>query len=262
MNRQSNFPAGLFCVAALFAGASGTAMRLPSAWEHQQSFNVSASGLVKISLPIETFDAARPALEDLRLFDDLSNEIPYLIERPVPTPEIVQPAKSFDVSLNPDNTVILLETGLSTPIDAVTLETPARDFIKAVRVEYSDDRNGWKPLTQGQPIFRQPFGASQLQISFPANVSKWLRLTVDDQRLQPIPFTGALVHVAAGALAPGELIPAVITERDENPGETRLALGLGAANLSVASIRLETAEPLFMREVSIAVPKITDDSVS
>ncbi len=58
-----------------------------------------------------------------------------------------------------------------------------------------------------------------------------------------------------GEPAPGELIPAAITERDENPGETRLALNLGAANLSVASVQLETAEPLFMRQVSVAVPQ-------
>ena len=80
----------------------------------------------------------------------------------------------------------------------VTLETPANDFIKAVRVESSDDGNRWQIIAQGQPIFRQPYGASHLEISFPAGVSKWLRLTVDDQRSQPIPFTGALVHAAIG----------------------------------------------------------------
>ncbi|HTA95915.1 MAG TPA: hypothetical protein VK769_07300, partial [Verrucomicrobiae bacterium] len=61
--------------------------------------------------------------------------------------------------------------------------------------------------------------------------------------------------------APGELISTTITERDENPGETRLALSLGAANLSVASVQLETPEPLFMREVSIAFPKVSEDTI-
>ncbi len=57
------------------------------------------------------------------------------------------------------------------------------------------------------------------------------------------------------------MISATITERDENPGETRLALSLGAANLSVASVHLATAEPLFMRQVSIAFPKMSEDSI-
>ncbi|MGA9724343.1 MAG: DUF3999 family protein [Candidatus Binatus sp.] len=135
------------------------------------------------------------------------------------------------------------------------------DFIKAVRVESSEDGNRWQTLVQGQPIFRQPDGASHLQISLSPTTSKWLRLTTDDGRSPPVPFTGALVHPAIGEPAPGELIPAKITERDENPGETRLALSLGAANLSVASVHLETSEPLFMREVSVAVPKMSEDSI-
>ena len=187
--------------------------------------------------------------------------MPYLIERPMPVEKVAQAVKSFQVSLNANTTVITVETGLAQPLDSVTLETPAMDFIKAVRVESSEDGNRWQTLAQGQPIFRQPDGASHLQISFPPTSSKWLRLTVDDARSPPVPFTGALVHAATGEPAPGELIPATITERDENPGETRLALSLGAANLSVASVQLETSEPLFMRQVSIASPKISEDSI-
>ena len=87
----------------LFRRAAG----LPADWQHEQPFSVPAPGLVKLSLPVETLDAARPALEDLRLYDDAGNEVPYLIERPVPVVKIVQNAKSFQVSLNPSNTVIV-----------------------------------------------------------------------------------------------------------------------------------------------------------
>ena len=57
---------------------------LPVEWQQTQEFDVSAPGLVKISLPVETVDAARPALEDLRVCDDAGNELPFLITRPVP----------------------------------------------------------------------------------------------------------------------------------------------------------------------------------
>jgi hypothetical protein len=261
MKRRNNFPANLLCGCALLSGVSATAANLPSDWQGEQTFDVTATGLVKINLPVETLAAARPALEDLRLYDDAGNEVPYLIERPVPVAKVVQAAKSFQVALNANTTVIALETGLAQPLDGVTLETPAMNFIKAVRVESSDDGKRWQILAQGQPIFRQSYGAGHLQISFPAGVSKWLRLTVDDQRSQPIPFTGVRVHAATGEPAPGELIPAAITERDENLGETRLALNLGAANLSVVSVQLETAEPLFMRQASIAVPQISEDAI-
>jgi hypothetical protein len=58
---------------------------------------VPAPGLVKLSLPVETLDAARAGLEDLRLQDDAGSEVPYLIARPAPAARISQSAKSFQV---------------------------------------------------------------------------------------------------------------------------------------------------------------------
>jgi hypothetical protein len=261
MKRLIKFSASLLYVLALLFSISATAANLPSDWQRDQSFDVSTTGLVKISLPGETLNAARPALEDLRLYDQAGTEVPYLIERPAQVARVAQAVKGFQGSLTASTTVITLETGLAEPLDGITLETPAKDFIKAVSVEGSEDGSRWQTLAQGQPIFRQPDGASHLQISLPPASSKWLRLTVDDGRSPPVPFTGALVHPAIDKPAPGELISATIAERDENPGETRLALSLGAANLSVASIQLETAEPLFMRQVSVAFPKVSDDTI-
>lgn len=262
MKCLNNFSGNLICSWALLLGLSATAANLPSEWRHVQSFGVSTTGLIKISLPVETLDAARAALEDLRLYDDAGNEVPFLIARPMPSPKIIQSAKSFHTSLTSSSTVITLETGLARPLDAVMLETPANDFIKAVQIEGSDDGKNWKTVAQGEVIFRQPNSVDNLKISLAAIVSKWLRLTVDDRRSQPVPFTGARVYAGTGEPVPGETIPVKISERDENPGETRLALDLGAANLEIAGIQIETAEPLFMRQISFAVPKISDDSIS
>jgi hypothetical protein len=261
MKRLINFLASVLYVFALLSGVSAAAANLPSDWQRDQSFDVSTTGLVKMSLPVETLDAARPSLEDLRLYDNAGNEVPYLIERPAQVAKAAQAVKALQVSLNANTTVITVETGLAQPFDGITLETPAMSFIKAVRVESSEDGNRWQTLAQGQPIFRQPDGASHLQISLPPTSSKWLRLTVDDGRSPPVPFTGALVHPAMDKPPPGELITATVTERDENPGETRLELSLGAANLSVASVQLETAEPLFMRQVIVAFPKVSEDTI-
>jgi len=218
-------------------------------------------GLIKLNLPVETLDVARPALEDLRLYDDAGNEVPYLIERPVPVVKVVQNVKSFHISLTPSNTVIVLETGLTQPLDDVTLETPVRSFLKPVRIEGSTDLKRWQPLEQGQPIFRQPDGVNRLHVSFPAGTWPWLRLTVDDQRTPPIPFTGAHIRVAVTEPAPTGWMPVTIAERDENPGETRLALNLGAANLSLTAVQIETAEPLFTRHVTFAVPQVSEDTI-
>ena len=80
------------CVCSLLICISANAA-LPSGWPHTQEFSVAAPGLVKFSLPVETLDAARPALEDLRVYDGAGNELPFLITRPVPSAKAVQSAR-------------------------------------------------------------------------------------------------------------------------------------------------------------------------
>ena len=251
----------LIIVLIFLAAFSLNAANLPAEWQHEQTLKAPAPGLIKLNLPVETLDAARSALEDLRLHDDAGNEVPYLIERPVPVTKVVQNTKSFHVSLTSSNTVIVVETGLTQPLDDIVLETPAGSFIKPVRVEGSTDLKRWQILDQGQPIFRQPDGVNRLHVSFPAGTWPWLRLTVDDQRSPPIPFTGARIRVAVKEATLTEWLPATIAERNENPGETRLTLNLGAANLNLTAVQIETAEPLFTRQVTLAVPQVAEDTV-
>ena len=239
----------------------GDAASLLSDWQKEQHFTVPAPGLVKLTLPVETLDASRAALEDLRLLDDAGNEIPCLISRNAPAGRINQGAKSFRVSLSPGQSMITIETGLKQTLDGVTLESPAASFIKSVQVEGSTDGQRWQPVARGLPIFRQPNGASQLRLAIPAGAWAWLRLTIDDQRSQPIPFTGASVQAAAGETTPSELLTATVTGRHENPGETRLTVNLGAANLQIVNLQLETSEPLFARQVTLAVPQVSEDSI-
>jgi len=252
-------PVLLFFLSSLALSATGAS--LPADWQYQQPFDVSTPGLVKLDLPVETLNSARPGLEDLRVYDQAGAEVPFLIEHPTPAPKIVRNAKSFQTSLNPQSTVITLETGLTQPLDGITLETPASDFIKAVQIEGSADGRSWRKLAQGKPIFRQPGGASQLHLKIPPAVWPWLRLTVDDQRSQPIPFSGARVHAASGESAPDEPVPVTIAERQESPGETRLTLNLPAANLNLSEVQMETPEPLFTRQVSLAVPQMAENSI-
>lgn len=261
MKNRYNLSTTLFYLGALLIGRLVHATNLPTDWQDEQSFTLSTTGLVKLALPAETLNAARPALEDLRLYDDAGNEVPYLIEYPAPVTKFFQPAKSFVATLKPNSTVINLETEARLSLDGVALQTPAMNFIKAVKVEGSVDGADWQILAEGQPVFRQSEGASQLRISFPSGSWTRLRLTVDDQRSQPVPFTGAFVHITTGQPEPKEFVPVEITERDENPGETRLTLNLGAANLDIASVWIETTEPLFTRQITLAMPQVFGNSV-
>jgi len=148
-----------------------------SEWQQRQPIEVPAPGLVKIALSPATLDALRPSLEDLRLADSTGNEVPFLIERPAPEPAPVRVARSFKPVLRGAATVLDIETGTDVPINAVTLETPEREFIKAVRIEGSRMDNALRRLPRAfrfsarvaransRCVFQPAFG--------PGSASRW-----------------------------------------------------------------------------------------
>jgi hypothetical protein len=101
---------------------------------------------------------------------------------------------------------------------------------------------------------------AKLRVSFAEAAWEFLRLTIDDRRSEPVPFTSARLH-RPGSTAPAKTLPITIKSRDEGLGVTRFALDLGAANLTVASVRIDTSEPLFTRFVTLAVPEIDEDGI-
>ena len=248
--------AALSCVLAAPVGA-GT---FPN-WQYRQEIPLAAPGLIKLELPAETLNVARPGLEDLRILDSAGGEVPYVIERGGPTRRVSREAKAFGVSMGATSTVLTLETGVTAPLDGVTLTTPAKTFIKAVRVDGSADGKRWRVLAHGLPFFRQPSGVSQLDLPFPAGAWPFLRVTVDDHRSPPVPFTAARIQVAA--LDPASRVPVEvrIAERAEGPGETRLTLHLGAAHLRLAALHVDSPEPFFTRRVSLAARQIDGDII-
>jgi hypothetical protein len=124
-----------------------------------------------------------------------------------------------------------IKTGSRAPLVGVSLETPATHFVKAIDVEGSHDGANWTKLAGGDSLFQLPNGATKLRVSFPEDVWEFLRITIDDLGSPPVPFTGADLHKAR-TTAPAEPLPITIKSRDESPGTTRLALDLGAANLT------------------------------
>ena len=88
-------------------------------------------------------------------------------------------------------THVIIKTGTAAPINGVVLETPSRQFVKAVDVEASRDGVNWKKIATGEPIFQLPNGASKSRVSFPDGPREFLRLTIDDHHSDPVPFTGA-----------------------------------------------------------------------
>src|SRR5207249_10264330 len=82
----------------------------------------------------------------------------------------------------------------------------------------------------------------------------------EDRRTDPVTVTDVQLQVAETE-APVKPLPVTIKSRDESLGVTRLAVDLGATNLIVASLRIETSHPLFARLVAIAIPELANDNI-
>lgn len=229
-------------------------------WAVRAPVRVEASGLTRLQLSAGVLDASRADLADLRLADPGGREVPLLLRPIEPSPTVRRPVVSFRPILSGSQTVLTLETGTDVPLDAVVLQTPERGFIKAVRVEGSKDGSTYQLLAEGLPIFQQA-GAHERTLRFPAGIWTWLRLSIDDERTRAVAFTGAEVQSAATIDTPEEPVAATVTSRDEADGNTRLVLDLGGAHFTLATLELQTSEPLFQREVSLRIPELADDEI-
>ncbi len=253
-------PTLLFLSLVTFAHQS-IAAELPAAWKNFQSITLTQPGLIRFSVPLETLDAARPALEDLRIHDATGREVPFDLDRPVQRPVLTAAPRKSSFKVEPNATIATLETGLAQLVVGVTLQTPARDFLKPVRVEGSSDGRLWATIADGLPVFALPGGTTQLRVNFPAGLWPHLRVTLDDRRAAPVPITGITLHPESAQVAPSESLAVEITERAETDRETRLTLRLNGGNLTLAGLGLVTSDALFSRRVTLAERAISEGEV-
>jgi hypothetical protein len=229
-----------------------------TAWQWEHVVQVPEAGLVRLDLPPATLNASRASLADLRLLSPAGVEIPYLCESPTFQTPRQREVAGFKVHLVESATnieaasVAEFATDTAEPLAAVTLRSPAAEFIKSVTIEGSRDGENWQPVAAREVIFRQPGGTERLRLPLPPQVWRNLRLSVSDARSRPIPLTGADLTLAAAAEPaslphPVKLLPAV-----EHGTSTQLALDLGAANLYLTTIELAITDPVFSRNYSLA----------
>lgn len=217
-----------------------------SAWQWEAPYELRQGGMMRIEVPPEVLDVSRPDLGDLRLLSPAGAETPYLVDLPQHQEGNVTEATGFRVNQAGRTTVIEVSPETAGAVAAIELASPAREFLKSVSIEGRKGSGEWQPLATNEVIFRQSSGAERLRVPIPAEMWEGLRFTVNDDRSQPIPFTG--VRLISASVKPATLESAVsVTAREELPHETRLTLDLGSRNLHVAELRFEIPDPVFSR---------------
>lgn len=239
-----------FCATATFA----TAGINPTAWRWEQVVDVTAPGMTQLDLPPATLDASQPSLADLRLIAPDGVETPWLLENTMPPRIVTHEANNFRASLEGRSTVLTARNN-SGAIGFVTLNSPARGFLKLVQIEGSNDGQTWQPIASGEIVFRQGPGAERLRV--PVSPGDWshLRVTLDDDRSPPVAFTGMSV-TPASSRATTEPHDVNIANRGETAGQTQLTLSLGAKNLNLEEIAINVSDGVFSRscKVSLELP--------
>jgi len=240
--------AGIFSLVARAAEAP------PAAWKWEQAVTVEQPGLVRLELPPATLDASQPVLADLRVVspDGVAVAWALLDMAGSKGKEQLRAANEVKAVLE-DGTTVISGRHERGAIMAVTLESPARDFLKSASVEVSEDGRVWRRVVQGEVVFRQAGEVERLRLSFARVSSEYVRVILDDSRSAPVAFVGLQVTLAEEM---PELVahPATILSRDELRGETRLVLGLGGKNLHLGELGIDVGDPLFSRACSVALP--------
>lgn len=222
-------------------------------WRTTQELPVARPGLVAVTLPGDTLDAAKSGLEDLRILDPAGREVPWAPEqspRPRPGP---RPAASFETILTEGATELRIVTGLDEPLARVELEMSSWDFVKAARIEESADGRDWSLVRDGEPLFSAPGGARKTSIELPPARRPRLRVTLDDRRSRPVPVTAVRVVPVSPPPPSAEPVEVDLVDRRDAPGLTRLRLRFPGKHLRLSEVRIDTPEPVFQRRVELSV---------
>ena len=230
-------------------------------WKWQQEFTVGSPGIMRLYLDPLVLDASQPSLGDLRILSPKEIETPYLVDVPKKSAQRIQTAIGFKATLVEGKTVLDASTGTDQPIIAISLASPSTDFLKSLKVEATRGAEDWEAIAPSEVIFHHSNGVKRLQIPITQGVWKQIRVTIDDQRTLPVPFT-AMQLTLAGNQPASTVHPVQIVQRSENESSTSLELDLGAKNLQLSELRFTIADPLFIRRCTLSYPLRGEDGQS
>src|SRR5216684_6060610 len=262
MNRR--FFSLLLVLAALSASVLST--DLPSAWRAWRYSRPIESGradaLNYVTLDREIFSHSENQLADLRIVDDLGQELPFEIRSQItPPPQPVRLAATLrENSFVPGQfTQVVLDLGDRAVFhNSLRVQTSESDFINWVEVAASDDAHQWRIVNARAPIsrFRKENLEGNQTVRYSENNARYLRVRIQEAE-HTFGVTGMEVFSS----------PAVTTETPSEKGDpltamllpdssgastqTQWTVDVGSATIPVARFNFDTTQPEFYRAVRL-----------
>ncbi|KKS04529.1 hypothetical protein A2W70_00265 [Candidatus Curtissbacteria bacterium RIFCSPLOWO2_02_41_11] len=254
----------IFLISVLFLLVTGEAGADFNAekWQYSREIRVTGSQkLASFSLDNQVYEHAKEGLADLRIINNLGDEIKYklTIESGQKTIETI-PARIRDLGIKVgDNTQFIADLGRQGILhNSVTIQTSSVNFRRQVEVETSDDSANWllaKKADEGSYIYdySMDFKAKNTTVYYPQSTARFLRIKILDNGEEPIKVTGAsVINDIYISSRTATYDPKLLeTKNDQEKQTSTYLLDLGARGIPSNKISFSTKEVNFNREVLI-----------
>jgi hypothetical protein len=253
-------------LALVALGASAVSTDLPSAWRSWRYSRSIESGradaLNYVILDREVFSHSENQLADLRIIDDLGQELPFEVRSQItPPPQPVKlPATLRENSFVPGQfTQVVLDLGEHASFhNSVRVQTTESDFINWVEVAASDDAHQWRIVNARAPIsrFRRENLEGNQTVRYSENNARYLRVRIQEaahnfevtgMEVFSSPSIATESPAERGALLTALLLP----DSNGASSQTQWTVDLGAAAIPIARFNFETTQAEFYRAVRL-----------
>jgi hypothetical protein len=184
MSGQRFWASGVMCFLTTIAFASEPAFQFTRAVE---SPSLDEEELLSVNLDSPIYEATQSGLEDLRLWDQTGQSVPFLV-RQIKTTRTQTTRRTWtanNMSARPLDDggleiIVTLDSDDPAP-DGLALVTPLNNFEKRVRVETSDEGRQWEEVAQS-PFFdySRYVDVRKDSISFPKTDRRHIRILIDN----------------------------------------------------------------------------------
>jgi hypothetical protein len=203
---------------------------------------------------------ASGGLKDLRIYDSLNREVPYLlILPPVPEPKW-QDGRIAPVALTQKTSGLLIDFGHPVLMDRVQLIGLPAPFVKRGILDASVDSKNWQRLREDATIFDLPSDKLRLlEIEFDQGEYRYLKIIWDDSASPriPIPRAASARLVSAGSLPPRLEIPVKFERRESEPEASRYRMRMPGQRLPVIALKISVNSGNVLRQARITEGRLS-----